>query len=351
MAGLVGCAKAQIYVFLPCREGGRMSQMRRKRRGRRIKNVRWSGDARKMRNRYQAKVYRQVKDRLFRFLFGKNKDALLQLYNALNGTDYEDTTGMEIVTIESAVYVVMNNDAAFIFAGTLSLYEHQSTMNKNMPVRFLLYLAEEYQKVIEKAESSLYGSRRITLPIPKCVVFYNGEQDAREDAAESWEMYLSDAFSSGKKNGVMAADVEVRVHVLNINYGHNKKLMEKCPLLEEYSHFVAVSRECLAKGMDRQEAYIVAVDYCIEHNILRDFLRENRMEVIGMLLREFDVEKYERSLREEGREEGKSQGLTALIRTLKPMLNDIDKVYEAIIGNEAYADVTRETVQEYYHTT
>lgn len=324
-----------------------MSQMRRKRRGRRIKNVRWSGDASRMRNRYQAQVYRQVKDRLFRCLFGKNKDALLQLYNALNGTDYEDTTGMEIVTIESAVYVAMNNDAAFLFAGTLSLYEHQSTMNKNMPVRFMLYLAEEYQKVIENAEISLYGSRRITLPMPKCVVFYNGENDAGEDAEESWEMCLSDAFvDSGQK-----ADVEVKVHVLNINYGHNQELMEECPLLEEYSHFVSISREYLAQGMERQEAYTVAIDYCIEHDILKNFLRENRMEVIGMLLREFDVEKYERSLREEGREEGKSQGLTALIRTLKPMLNDIDKVYEAIIGNEAYADVTRETVQEYYHTT
>lgn len=122
-----------------------MSQIKRKSRGKRVKNVKWGGDARRMRNRYKAKVYRQVKDRLFRFLFEKNKDALLQLYNALNGTDYRDVSGMEIVTIESAVYVAMNNDAAFIFAGTLSLYEHQSTMNINMPV-------------------------------PKCVVFYNGEK-------------------------------------------------------------------------------------------------------------------------------------------------------------------------------
>lgn len=101
-----------------------MSQIRRKSRGRVIGNARWNGDARRMRNRYKGKIYRQVKDRLFRFLFEKDKDALLQLYNALNGTDYQDASGMEIVTIESAVYVVMNNDTAFILAGTLSLYEH-----------------------------------------------------------------------------------------------------------------------------------------------------------------------------------------------------------------------------------
>lgn len=306
-----------------------MSQNRRKSRSKGIRNIKWSGDARRMRNRYKAKVYRQVKDRLFRFLFEKNKDALLQLYNALNGTDYKDGSGMEIVTIESAVYVAMNNDTAFIFAGTLSLYEHQSTMNKNMPVRFLLYLAEEYQKVIEKAEISLYGSRQITLPMPKCIVFYNGENDAGKDAEESWEICLSDAFGSETKSTGINADVEVRVHVLNINYGHNKELMEKCPLLEEYARFVAVSREYLAKGLERQEAYEAAIDYCIEHDILKKFLRENRMEVIGMLLREFDVEKYERTIREEGREEGREAGLAEageLIRRLLSQSNikDLD---------------------------
>ena len=313
MAGLNGCVETRACVFLPDKEGGRMSQTRRKSRGRTLRNIRWSGDARRMRSRYQAKIYRQVKDRLFRFLFEKNKDALLQLYNALNGTDYKDVSGMEIVTIESAVYVAMNNDAAFIFAGTLNLYEHQSTVNKNMPVRFLLYLAEEYQKVIEKAEISLYGSRQISLPIPKCVVFYNGEKDAGEDAGESWEMCLSDAFVNGTRSTGINADVEVRLHVLNINYGHNQDLMEKCPLLKEYAQFVAVSREYLAKGLERQEAYEVAIDYCIEHDILRKYLQENRMEVIGMLLREFDVEKYERSLREEGRYQGSLSTLNELV--------------------------------------
>ena len=100
------------------------------------------------------------------------------------------------------------------------------------------------------------------------------------------------------------------------NYGHNQELMEKCPLLGEYAHFVSVSREYLAQGMERQEAYEAAIDYCIEHDILKKFLRENRMEVIGMLLREFDVEKYERSIREEGREEVRYQGSLSALNDL-----------------------------------
>ncbi len=97
----------------------------------------------------RRKVRRQIKDRLFRFLFEKDKDALLQLYNALNGTAYQDASQLEVVTIENAVYIVMKNDLAFVIAGTLNLYEHQSTFNPNMPVRFLIYLAEEYQKLVE----------------------------------------------------------------------------------------------------------------------------------------------------------------------------------------------------------
>ena len=128
------------------------------------------------RDRRHYKVHRQIKDRLFRFLFEKDRDALLQLYNALNGTDYQDPSMLQVVTIESAVYVVMKNDLAFILAGVLNLYEHQSTVNPNLPVRFLIYLAQEYQGIIEKAKESLYGSKQITLPTPHCVVFYNGDQ-------------------------------------------------------------------------------------------------------------------------------------------------------------------------------
>lgn len=129
----------------------------------------------------RRRVHPQIKDRLFRFLFDKDREALLQLYNALNGTDYQDSSELEVVTIESAVYVVMKNDLAFIIAGVLNLYEHQSTFNPNMPVRFLIYLAKEYQIIIEKAESSFYGTKQILLPAPRCVVFYNGDREMPEE--------------------------------------------------------------------------------------------------------------------------------------------------------------------------
>ncbi len=138
------------------------------------------------------KVQKQYKDRLFRFLFEQDKEALLQIYNALNGTDYTDASDLQIVTIENAVYIVMKNDLAFVLAGTMNLYEHQSTYNPNMPVRFLIYLAVDYQKVVQEAETSLYGGKQIMLPTPQCVVFYNGEKDMPEKQT----LCLSETFEN-----------------------------------------------------------------------------------------------------------------------------------------------------------
>lgn len=257
-----------------------------------------------------AGVRRQVKDRLFRHLFTHDTEALLKLYNALNKTEYSDPSEMKIVTIEGAVYIVMKNDLAFIMAGTLSLYEHQSTMSGNLPVRFMIYLAEEYQKIIQSAKRSLYGSSRIVLPSPRCVVFYNGEEDAGGDAADEWEISLSEAF----EGSAWGSDVEVKVHVLNINWGHNRELMEKCPLLGQYSQFVAIGRKYMAEGTEIREAYAKAIDYCIEHDILKRFFKDNKAEVLGMILEEFDADKYERTIREEGKEMGALSVMIPLVR-------------------------------------
>jgi SOS response regulatory protein OraA/RecX len=133
------------------------------------------------------------------------------------------------------------------------------------------------------------------------VVFYNGERDMPEEQI----LRLSDAFEHQDRE----PDVELKVRVLNINYGHNTELMKQCKILEEYAKFVAVTKEFTARNSDRQQALNDAIAYCIDHHILEDFLRKYRQEVLGMLLEEFDVKKYERSLREEGIEIGLTRGL------------------------------------------
>ncbi len=279
----------------------------------------------------QGRVSRSVKDGMFRTLFKEDRTALLQLYNALNGTEYTDAASLEIVTIENAVYIVMKNDLAFVLMNTLNLYEHQSSVNANLPVRFLLYLAEEYQRLLEGIEQSIYGKKQIRLPLPRCVVFYNGE----EERPDRWEMRLSDAFAADGE-----ADAELRVQVYNINLGHSGELMKKCPLLAAYAKFTAVCRAYLARGMERRAAYEKAVEYCIKHDILRDFLRKNRAEVIGMLLADFDAEKYERTIRQEGVEEGIEQGCMDAARR---MLQDGKLPLEKIA---LYSDLPLEKVRK-----
>lgn len=273
-----------------------------------------------------GRVARTVKDRMFRALFKEDREGLLQLYNALNKTDYTDASELEIVTIENAVYVVMKNDLAYIMVDVLSMYEHQSTINGNLPVRFLIYLTEEYQKLIDRSNESLYGRKQIKLPLPKCVVFYNGEDEMPDVQA----LRLSDSFSGDKD----MADVELRVQVFNINYGHNKELMRKCPTLEAYAKFTAVCRKYIADGMERQIAYQQAVEYCIEHNILREFLKKNKPEVVGMLLAEFDAEKYERTIREEGREEGWLESKIEDILELLEKFGQVPKPVAELIKEE-----------------
>ncbi|MDE6405445.1 MAG: hypothetical protein K2M20_07325 [Lachnospiraceae bacterium] len=290
----------------------------------------------------RTKVQRNVKDRLFRFLFEKDREALLELYNALNGTNYKDSSKLEIVTIESAVYVVMKNDLAFVLAGTLNMYEHQSTYSPNLPVRFLIYLAQEYQTVIERAEKSLYGAGLISLPTPKCVVFYNGTNEMPEERT----LRLSDAFEDKEAK----ADVELAVRMLNINHGHNRLLMEKCRVLKEYAEFVDITRKFMLEEKHMETALAAAVDYCIEKGILEMFLRKNRAEVLGMLLEEFDVKKYERTLRSEGLEEGiklgRKQGIEQGIRCMVEALQEAgqtkayitDKVAEKYALSKAAAE-------------
>ncbi|MDO4267278.1 MAG: hypothetical protein Q4C73_02300 [Eubacteriales bacterium] len=92
---------------------------------------------------------RKWKDRLFIRIFSDPED-LLDLYNAINGTEYHDPEQLEITTLEDVIYMGMKNDASFIIDDELQLWEHQSTCNCNMPVRGLIYLASLYQQYIKR---------------------------------------------------------------------------------------------------------------------------------------------------------------------------------------------------------
>ena len=169
-------------------------------------------------------VNREHKDRLFRIIFGQeeNKAWTLSLYNAINGTDYDDPAQIEFNTLKDALYMGMKNDLSFILDWQLSLYEHQSSFNPNMPVRDLMYLGEIWSKQLYGSDKyDIYGTRLIELPVPRFVTFYNGTETDEEKII----LKLADAFPKGLRE---KADVGLQVTMLNINSGRNKELLERC---------------------------------------------------------------------------------------------------------------------------
>ena len=248
-----------------------------------------------MAKKEQPTVNRNYKDTVFRMLFSDRKN-LLSLYNAVSGSHYPEK--LEIITLENAIYMGMKNDLAFIIGTDLFLYEHQSTYSPNMPLRDLFYISSEYQKLVD--HKSLYSSCLLKVPAPQFIVFYNGTEKKKDH----WVNHLSEAFEN--LSGEPKLDLEVLT--LNINEGHNEELMEQCQTLREYAQYVNCVRK-YAEELELNEAVKLAVDECIRNNILSEFLRANKSEVISMSIFEYDKEEEERKLRKAEYEAGVADGL------------------------------------------
>lgn len=249
----------------------------------------------------RQKTKRTHKDEVFRMLF-KEPSELLSLYNAVNGTAYENAKDLEVVTLENAIYMNMKNDVAFVFESAINLYEHQSTFNPNMPLRDLMYIEKEYSKLVD--DKKLYLKKLQRIPTPRFIVFYNG----RDDQPEKSYLKLSDAYERKTDN----PELELTVTMLNINLGKNKELMEQCETLKGYALFVHKIRTYTDMGENIDNAVERAVNECIQGGILKEFLQKNRAEVMEMSLFDYDEEGVMKLIREEeyefGLEDGKALG-------------------------------------------
>lgn len=249
----------------------------------------------------KAPVRRNYKDTLFRMIF-REKEQLLSLYNAVNGTQYTNAEELEIVTLENAIYMNMKNDLAFILDVSLNLYEHQSTFTPNMPLRNLFYVSRELQKHVNSDE--LYRSALVKIPTPRFLVFYNG----RKEQPEKRILKLSDSYESPEEE----PQLELVVTMLNINSGKNAELMEKCQPLKEYALYVEKVRT-YSKQMELAEAVERAVTESIQEGILSEFLLRYRKEAIEMSIFEYNEEEALKYIREDefqmGKEEGIEQGI------------------------------------------
>lgn len=270
-------------------------------------------------------VNRTYKSTLFIMLF-QDKHNLLELYNAVSGKHYTDPGILEINTLENAIYMTVKNDISFLIDGRLSLYEHQSTYNPNLPLRFLIYISKLYSRMTRNA--NLYGTKLIRIPPPEFLIFYNG----KEELPEQTMLNLSDMYETKDPH----AGLELSAVMLNISGKHNQKLKEACTTLKEYAIYTDKVRK-YAEEAELPDAVERAIQECIAEGVLQDFLEKHRAEAKEMSIFEYDQEKHMRQEREEAWADGHSAGLE------EGLINQIRKKLEKGKSAELIADELEET--------
>ncbi len=245
----------------------------------------------------QPKANRTFKASIFEMIFS-DKNRLLELYNAVNGTDYKDPDLLKVNTLKNAIYMAVRNDISFVIGSRMSLYEHQSTYSENLTLRFLFYVSDLFSSITR--DINLYGRKGVKLPAPRFLIFYNGEEEMEERKI----LRLSDLYSQREENPAL----ELEAVMLNINQGHNQKLLDDCRTLKDYAEYTARVRK-YAKGMELDDAVERAITECIREGILADFLKKNRSEAKKVSIYEYDAEKHIRMEREDAMAEGLEKGI------------------------------------------
>ena len=252
-----------------------------------------------MENKLTKRIYR---DSLFRDYFRDPKN-FVALCNAVTGLSL---TADEVTenTVDDVLFSNPRNDVSFSAGNQCFVFfEHQSTINYNMPIRMLYYLASLYRSIVP--EDLIYKTKLICLPAPKFFVFYNGAEPYPEESV----LKISDAFP-------MVADIEITVHVYNVNYDKNFKLLSACQPIHDYSYFINEIDKNKLAGMSLDQAVIEAIKNCIDKDIMRDYLKLRKLEVFEVLNLVWNEDAAKKSYIAQGKEEGRVETTLELVKNL-----------------------------------
>ena len=345
---------------------------------------------------HQPTTIRQYKDNVFCLLY-RDKNNLLDLYNGLNDTNYTNVDDLTVTTLKGGVYMKYKNDASFVFGQDLYMFEQQSSRNPNMPLRFLHYLSDVYRQMYNN--SDLHRSTMLKIPVPHFVTFYNGKQPLEAEST----LRLSDMYE--KK--MDCPELELIVRVININTGaiinkksldnekndiinginqsydfdksnkninagntinsrtYSSEFLSKCETLKDYMTFVNKVRvKTDIEKIDIRTAVIEAVDECIAENVLSEFFRNHREEVITVSIYEYDEEGHLEIVKEEGRQLGiaegeklgiikgeekeRSNGIKVFIKLCKDMnLSDEDTINKLVEDYQLSRDEAINAIKNY----
>jgi hypothetical protein len=253
----------------------------------------------------------KYKDSVFSVLFS-NPAALRELYGALEGVTLSPDIPVVINTLQDVLFMDRINDISFTIGDkVVVLLEHQSTINPNMALRLLMYIARIYEKIL--GDKNIYTTKALKIPRPEFFVLYNGTASYPDEQI----LKLSDAFETTA--GKDPIELELIVRIININEGRNEGIVRRSKALAGYSAFIGKVREYERERGDREGALKAAVAYCREHDILKEFLEQHASEVMNMLTTEWNWDDAKVVWYNEGREEGREEiARNALAKGMSP---------------------------------
>lgn len=246
---------------------------------------------------------KKYKDGLFRDYFS-DKNRLLELCNALLETDGKNPDEIIVNTLDGVFFGNLKNDLSCVYKNNfLVMIEHQSTPNENMPLRMLFYVAELFKQYIEPFKEKIYRLNQIELPTPKFYLFYNG----RKNEPEQRQMKLSTAFKN-------SSGLELVVNFYNLKEGNNENFLKQSASLKSYCIFVNRVEKNLREGMILEKAIQEAIDYCINADVMAEYLKTRRKEVISMLGFEYDENLARKAIADEAREIGEAKKQIEMVK-------------------------------------
>ena len=249
----------------------------------------------------EQEVKRTYKDSVFVTIFHE-KAKLIELYNALFDTNYDESAPIDIVTIKDVLFRTLKNDVAFVLGGRfVVLVEHQSSINENMPLRDLMYISTVLKRMIDTTR--LYREKRLMIPRPEFIVFYNGTKDF----PAYQELRLSDSFLGEKQKDEEDA-LQLIVKVYNINTEKNSEILGRCETLRQYSRFVEIMRSYKEDSEMTNDVIVEVLNRCKKEGVLTEFMDKYGTEIVEMLFKELTREEDLEISRLDGYEEGFNSG-------------------------------------------
>ena len=251
----------------------------------------------------RTELERNYKDTVFVTVFHE-KGKLIELYNAIFDTDYDENTAIDIVTIKDVLFRTLKNDVSFVLDKRfVVLVEHQSSINGNLPLRDLLYMSTVLKRMIDTKQ--LYREKTLRIPRPAFIVLYNGP----EDLPEYQELRLSDAYLGDKEEREEDA-LQLIVKVYNINTEKNSEILGRCETLRQYSRFVEIMRSYKEDSELTNDVIVEVLNRCKREGVLTEFLDKYGTEIVEMLFKELTREEDLEISRLDGYEEGERAGFS-----------------------------------------